>query len=48
MATDIGQTQLLLPSGSVAVITLVLGRFDAGPLLDALHHAAASPVCPSE
>jgi hypothetical protein len=48
MATDIGQTQLLLPSGSVAVITLVLGRFDAGPLLDALHHAAAAPVCPGE
>jgi hypothetical protein len=47
MATDLGQIQLLVPSGNVTVITLVLGRFDSGPLLDVLHRVAASPVCPS-
>jgi hypothetical protein len=47
LATDLGQTQLLVPSENVQRITLVLGPSDSAPLLDALHRAAGSPVCPA-
>jgi hypothetical protein len=45
LATDLGQTALLVHNESVRHLTLVLGPSDSTPLLDALHRAAASPVC---